>query len=443
MGQISDNKKSQQSFQVGKGEAVALYGFNETLNAWVPVPVGQNSEDLMNRTSRLDAFGRQRVSEPFTIFDSKQIVDKASLFFDETTGNGSESIVYNSGDSSTTLTATGSGAYAIRQTKMRFNYQPGKSQQILATFVLGDIASGTEARVGYFNTETGAPYTGSRDGIYFGRDSDGYFFSVSKSGTENKIYQTGWNIDTFTGDGPSKATLDFTKSQILAMDFEWLGVGSVRFGFVYDGEFYYGHQFNHANNIDGVYMSSPNHSIRYEAYSSGPQTSLKQICASVQSEGGVNPVGVSVAASTNGTSVAVANNTDEVVLATRLKADQLNTTVVSEFFSAMSTTTNGYFEWFLCLNPTFSGSLSWTDIENTSLQQAISSGSNIISDRGTVLAAGYASRSISTTTLPVNTILRLGSQIDGTRDVFVLGARGIDGAIDAYGSLNFLELNLG
>ena len=441
MTQINEYKKSFSTFQPGKGEAVALYGFSEELNSWVPISSGPSSQDILSRASRLDAFGRQRVSEPYTIFDSKQIVDKGDLFYSEATGSGASSIVYNSGDASTTLSASGSGSYSIRQTKMRFNYQPGKSQQVLATFVLGENTSGTEARVGYFNTETGTPYTGERDGIYFGRDT-GYYFAISKTGAENKVYQSNWNIDKFDGDGPSAAELDFTKSQIGAFDFEWLGVGSARCGFVYNGEFYYGHQFNHANNIDGVYMSSPNHSVRYEIFSDGPATEMKQICASIQSEGGLNPVGVSLGISTN-SGVAIASNTDEVVLAVRLKESQLYTTVLSEFFSALSTS-NANIEWFLCLNPTFSGdALSWQNVSNSALQQATSNGSNIISDRGTVLAAGYTSRESRGNTLPVNTILRLGAELDGTRDIFILGARGVGNAATIYGSLNFLELNLG
>jgi len=439
----SDYKRSFPSFQQGKGEAVALFGYSEADHAWYPFPVGINSQDvLLNRPSRLDSFGRQRVSEPYTIFYSKQIVDKGSLFFSEATGAGTSTITYNTGDASTTLYASGSGAYAIRQTNMRFNYQPGKSQQILTTFVLGEAESGTTARVGYFNTHTGAPYTGNRDGIYFGRDDGGYFWAISKTGIENKVYQEDWEIDNFTGDGPSAATLDFTKSQIGATDFEWLGVGSVRCGFVYNGEFYYAHQFNHANNIEGVYMSSPNHSIRYEVFSDGPVTALKQISASVQSEGGFNSIGVSVGVSTNGTSVDVAHNTDEILLAVRLQTGKFDTAVISEFFSTLSVTANAHFEWFLCLNPTYTGTLSWSDVPNTSLQRAI--GNNfVISDRGTVLAAGFASRESKGDTLSVNTVLRLGADLDGTADIFVLGARAIGNACTMHGSLNFLELNLG
>jgi hypothetical protein len=422
--------------------------YDESVEKWVPQEVSSSSSSSssqLEQPSRLDSFGRQRVSEPYTIFDSKQIADKGDLFYSEVTGAGLSSIVYNSGDSSSTLAVSGAGSYSIRQTKMRFNYQPGKSQQFFETFVLGDIQSGVTARIGYFNTSDQAPYTGNRDGIFLERDSSGYSLNIEKSNGTNteKIYQTGWNIDPFDGSGPSAATIDFSKVQIFHTDFEWLGVGSVRAGFVYNGELYYAHQFNHANIADSVYMTSPNHSVRYEIYSDGPEDSLEQICASVQSEGGLNPVGVSVGVSTNGTSVAIGNGTDEVVLAVRLKENALDTTVISQYMSVLGAA-NANFEWFICMNPEIAGeSYVWEDVPNSALQKAVSSGSMSITDRGAVLADGYSSREVKIDAQNINTVLHLGCGISGDRDVFALGCRGLGGTQTAYAAMNFLELNLG
>ena len=103
----------------------------------------------------------------------------------------------------------------------------------------------------------------------------------------NYATQANWNIDKMDGTGLSGLTLDFSKSQILTFDFEWLGVGCVRVGFVVDGNVFYCHQFNHANNITGVYMSTPNLPLRYqiENTGSGIASSIECICCAVLSEG--------------------------------------------------------------------------------------------------------------------------------------------------------------
>ena len=87
-----------------------------------------------NTQHSIDAFGRLRVSEPFTVFDSKQIYDKAPLVFDEST-TGSPTSAHVAGDSCVRMTTqSGSASSVIRQSFMRFNYQPGKSQLIFCTF---------------------------------------------------------------------------------------------------------------------------------------------------------------------------------------------------------------------------------------------------------------------------------------------------------------------
>ena len=92
------------------------------------------------------------------------------------------------------------------------------------------------------------------------------------------------------GTGPSGETLDLSKSQILLIDMEWLGVGKVRVGFVIDGIVYYVHEFLHANrDLAGVYMSTANLPVRYEIENiaaAASATDLVQICSSVISEGG-------------------------------------------------------------------------------------------------------------------------------------------------------------
>ena len=73
----------------------------------------------------LDAFARQRVSNPATIFDVKLTNDNRPLIFDDSqvSGSGTTS-TYTANTSSVTLSVSNvTAGRHIRQTFRRFNYQ--------------------------------------------------------------------------------------------------------------------------------------------------------------------------------------------------------------------------------------------------------------------------------------------------------------------------------
>jgi hypothetical protein len=72
-----------------------------------------------------DAFGRLRVSNPLTIFDSKNIMSKNDIFDEALTASGTVS--YTSNKSTVNLNVTtASGDKVIRQSKRVMSYEPGK-----------------------------------------------------------------------------------------------------------------------------------------------------------------------------------------------------------------------------------------------------------------------------------------------------------------------------
>jgi hypothetical protein len=154
-----------------------------------------------------------------------------------------------------TVTSGGVGS-VVRQTFRSFPYQPGKGLLVLATFVMDSSSSvNLTQRVGYFNEQ---------NGVFFQRVDGVYSFvlrsyisgAVSDARTVN---QSSWNGDKLDGTGASGLTLDPSKAQILWMDFEWLGVGSVRCGFVINGQYVVCHTFTNANEITSVYMTVRNY----------------------------------------------------------------------------------------------------------------------------------------------------------------------------------------
>lgn len=229
-----------------------------------------------------DAFGRLRVSQPETLFDSANRYIDGEHFSSNNSGAGS--VTYNVNGSNFTLGVSGNGDEVIRQAKKPNLYQPGKSLLIMNTFAFNTPVANLRQRVGYFTTQNGIFLEADGTDVYIVKRS-----YVSGSVVDTRIAQSNWNGDVFDGSGPSSVTLDVSKTQILWTDIEWLGVGSVRVGFVINGVFYIAHTFHHANIETDVYMTTAVLNCRYEITSTGASGSMLQICSTVISEGGYEP----------------------------------------------------------------------------------------------------------------------------------------------------------
>jgi hypothetical protein len=83
------------------------------------------------------------------------------------------------------------------------------------------------------------------------------YIGGSVDNTTRRVEQSAWNGDKLDGTGASGLTLDLTKPQILWMDFEWLGVGNVRCGFIINGQYIVCHTYQTANVYGtSVYMTT-------------------------------------------------------------------------------------------------------------------------------------------------------------------------------------------
>lgn len=393
-------------------------------------------------SAAIDAFARLRTSSPFTLFGWKTIHGDNTLKWDDQTTAGTATSTVDTDTASVTLAvANGSGTGTrVRQTKQRFQYEPGKSQLVLLTFVLGTAVANVTKRVGYFDSDNGLYLQQTSSSLALGIRT-----SSSGSPTDTTIAQASWNLDPLDGTGPSTLTLDVTKGQIFFVDFEWLGVGRVRFGFVIDGVPVYVHEVKNANTLATVYMSTPNLPVRYEISSSSAATaSLVAICSSVQSEGGFEEISSGYALDRGITGLTTASNTSLYpLLAYRLKSTHLGSRVVPIDLSLLCTSTAD-FRWTLLLNPTVTGTaLSFSDVANTAVQQATPTNATTVSG-GFVIASGYASttnQNIPTVSVSIPSELAPGAFIDGTLDVLVLAVQNLTaGAETYYASIGLKEL---
>ncbi len=231
----------------------------------------------------VDAFGRARTSSPLTLFDSSHRFKDNGLWSTSNTATATYGFNANAGLINLNLDTT-ANAEIIRETTKVFSYQPGKSLQNLNTFVFNPAKANLRQRVGYF---------GAQNGIYFEQDgSDIYWVERSYSTgalVETRVAQADWSNDPLDGTGPSQLTLDLSKAQIQFIDVEWLGLGTVRCGFVINGQLIHTHSFHHANEITSTYMTTASLPCRYEIKNTGVTASnstLKQVCTTVISEGG-------------------------------------------------------------------------------------------------------------------------------------------------------------
>lgn len=400
-------------------------------------PLNVRTETLDNAQG--DAFVRQRVSQPETLFDSKQIFDNQPLFWDdqEVSGTGTSS-VHSVDKASSVLHVAGTTAgNRVRQTFRRFNYQPGKSQLIFMTGTLG--MSGGGAGI----TRSAGLYD-DNNGVFM-QDDEGTLKAVIRTKTsgsvvDNKVAQADWNVDKLDGTGDSKITLNTTKSQIIIIDFEWLGVGRVRIGFVIDGLIYYVHEFLNSNNLSGVYMSTPNLPLRYEIDNdgTGAASQLETICSTVISEGGVDNSGV-LRHEDSGSLTSLSAGTAYAVVGIKLKSTHLGATINLENISCIATSQNDQAHWELVFNPTVGGTFTYADQTNSAVQVATGASTNTVTG-GTHIDGGYFSTAVPTV-ITVPNALRLGSKIDGTADEIVLVVKPITNNIGVQGSITWRELS--
>lgn len=392
-----------------------------------------------------DAFGRLRVSEPYNLFDSKQLYNNQPLLWDdqEVSGSGTGSSHSTNTASSTISVGAATAGKRVRQTFMSFPYQAGKSQLILMTGTMLKTGGGTGivCGIGIFNDS---------NGIFFKYDEGVVKVVIRSSYTgspvDTEVEQSNWNLDKMDGTGVSKITVDWTKSQIFVIDYEWLGVGRVRVGLNINGVTHYVHEFLNANINSGVYMSTPDLPLRYEIENlgTGQASSLEHICSSVESEGGVQNNGT-IRSYNMGTTSVNANivGTTYALLGLRLKSTNLSAAVKIINSSVLSLTTDN-FVWSLRFNPSVTGTFTYNDVDNSSVQIAVADvvgnpSTNTVTG-GQIIRSDYAS-SLSAQSSDIVTTRYLGSAIDGTRDTLVLCVTPLTSNADILGAITWRELN--
>lgn len=397
----------------------------------------------------VDAFGRLRISQPYTLFDSQARYAADTAFSYSTSGTGATTTWQTNKSSVNLYPGTSSSGSAVAQSFRSFPYQPGKSLLTLQTFTLAAQQTGLTQRVGFFNTSNGIYLEQTGTDLATGVSLN--IRSASGSGNQQAL-KNAWNVDKFDGTGPSGVTIDFTKTQIFFIDMEWLGVGSVRCGFVVNSVMYTAHIFNNANVQSYVYMTTAILPLRFEITTTSIPTGtpvLQQICSSVISEGGYEQSS-QVYNARRTTSISGITSTFVPLVSIRLNSSYLGAVVIPSSIVGFPVA-NGNYEFALVKNATGLTGATYAatiaggqvDVDTAATAMTISSSDQIVQQS----YAASASQSTTSAIVPTgyNWDLQLGVSLASVSDIYTLAVRFITSGGttgEAYGNIAFYNLTV-
>lgn len=397
-----------------------------------------------------DAFGRYRISEPYTLFDYKRLYGTTGVYFQSITFGTGAANTYDLTYASTTLTAgTDSGGYTIYQTRNYYTYQPGKGIRAMMSHNVMGAVTGTVKRWGYYDNSDGCFFELSGTSSTFGVVQRS---STSGSPVDTKVLQANFNLDKLDGTGPSKKTLDLTKANLFFIEQAWLGVGDSWFGVVLEGQSIYCHQFMNENTNLGPYTRTGSLPLRCEVQNWGVPAGpayMSSIGHVLDSEGGSNPTGRQWAQSSPASTGSISDGTLRPIMSIRLKDAFKRGRLKPKYWWAVQTTnTNAKMEWWLCQGGAGMGtsqhSLTWTAVAGTRTGTEFSTSSFTLTTTTTgvicMMNDGISQQTRLGGAVVDNPFLAASADYDGNQDVLVLTYQpiGANGTLSLFG-LGFEE----
>jgi len=334
----------------------------------------------------VDAFSRLRVSEPQAVFDCQFTYNAQPLLFEQITAESGAAVAHEATERAIkcTFADTPTGGKAYVQSYRYFRYQPGKSQTVFITFNMNS---------GVANVVKLAGLTDGTNGYEFrlnGTTPEFRIVSATTAGTQT-AGQTAWNIDAMDGSGPSGITLDFSKTQILVINFQALYVGRVIFGWDVGGKIVAAHEFNNANVQAYPYIQTANLPIRVGMTCTGTvSTTMLFDCCAVISEGGQSDTTGFLFTAEGTATAGSATRTHILSIQPATTFNSITNRIQIEPLSVeLLVTGSNPIYWELCLGATFSGTPTWTSVNATYSGMKYNSAGTISGTPAIILASGY------------------------------------------------------
>jgi hypothetical protein len=348
--------------------------------------------------ANLDAFSRQRVSDPKTLFSVQCQYDAEPLKMEGFASGTGVAPAHDANTRMVTISCTAGTGVSAFQSYAYLPYQPGKSQLIFITGCLRAATASVVKEFGYFD---------SLNGIIYRQSGAGVLSMVRRKNTtgsvlEEEVVQADWNLDKLNGAGgtanPSGITLVQANVFILVIDLQFLGMGRVRVGFDIGGVIVYVHEFKHANVLTVPYMQQASLPVQalMTSSASGSTATMDFKCAAVTSEGGFEADGELRFATPEGT-VTAGSGTRTHILSLRPKTT-FNSKANRSYFKLLDVDLLADAKpvrWELCIGSTFSVAPTWADVNSTYSGYEIGTAGTLTA-AGLVIDSGFLASSNST-----------------------------------------------
>lgn len=382
-----------------------------------------------------DSFGRIKVAAPHLLFDSSfQYSLQDKIFIRQELLGGT--ITHNSARAAAVLTCSSTlNSKARFRSRNYFPYSPAFTNTMIGSFNFHGIENNVTKRLGLYDDKNGFFLQLNQNGWQVGIRS-----SISGSVLENIVTQPYWNRDTLDGLGPSGKNLGFSKQQIMYLQYQWLGSGSVFFGFVIDGQIIIAHEFHHANVISSLYSQTGTLPIFAEVINNGGNSSFMEFtCCSLVSNGAVSQHGHLHRASSGTVARTLPTiNTPYPIIAIRKAAGYSNIPVQILDMNAFSTSQDDFLIQVIH-KPSLVGAV-WVPVENSFCEYDVRatswSGGDIVAE---FYMKGNLQASEKLELLAKFWDLTLGDDFDGNSEIILMSSTPLTNNANMYGLISFKE----
>lgn len=239
-----------------------------------------------------DVLGRVKMSHHQNLFEADFEYGSQPLRWESVTV-GSGSVAHLPGDGGVRMRVTNtSGDVALRQSRPYHRYQPGKTMSMASAVVFGPALANQRQRIGFFDDGNGVffedngPSATNPTGMCVVIRSD-----AGRLPTDTRIDLPYWN-----GDPAVRALIDWSRIQMVFIEYAWYGAGMVRWGVFVNGQPYTLHQIGFGNrpNQTRPWARTGNLPVRYEIRNVGTvnaaagQNDMIHYGVSVICEGGID-----------------------------------------------------------------------------------------------------------------------------------------------------------
>ncbi|NDG32661.1 hypothetical protein EB118_21630 [bacterium] len=206
-----------------------------------------------------DVVGRFKVSQANNIYDADFEYGLQALRWEVVTAGGG-TVTHLPGEGGVRMSiGTAANSLTIRQSRPYHRYQPGKSMFMATAVNFGNNNSNQVQRVGYFDDNNGIFFEQSANPLDVANPSGMYV--VIRSDSASGLTQgrpTDVKIPGYMWSDPRGvlSSIDWTRIQMLWLEYAWYGAGALRWGILIDGEPIILHEIGTGNNNPSATQAS-------------------------------------------------------------------------------------------------------------------------------------------------------------------------------------------